>query len=134
MVADLQRKRGDVSKLLAVLSDAVDDGRLPVEDADAAHAVLDSVQFRSWPGKAREMLGAYDAGGVDAVALAGDIRAFGRRIYAEDRAAGSGDDKGGGGAEGGAGGAGRLVLVGAQFVMEEYDSRLGQKGLERHME
>ena len=133
MVADLQRKRGDVSKLLAVLSDAVDDGRLPEEDAEAAHAVLDSAQFRSWPGKARELLGAYDAGAVDAAALADDIRVFGRRIYAEDRAAGGGDVEGGGGAEEGGDGAGRLVLVGAQFVMEEYDSRLGQKGLERHM-
>ena len=141
MVADLQKKRrGDdrgVSKLIGILADAVDDGRLPEEDAEAAHAVLDSAQFRSWPGKARELLAAHESDG-DAANLARDIARFSKSIYAEDRVDdGGGGDAGNAAAEGGGiggAGAGRLVLVGAQFVMEGYDPRLGQEGLERHME
>lgn len=141
MVADLQkRRRGDdrgVSKLIGILADAVDDGRLPEEDAEAAHAVLDSAQFRSWPGKARELLAAHESDG-DAAGLARDIARFSKSIYAEDRAGDGGGGNAGtasaGGGRSGGDGAGRLVLVGAQFVMEGYDPRLGQEGLERHME
>ena len=142
MVADLQKRRsGDdrsASRLQAILVDAYGDGRLPEEDAEAAHTVLESAQFRSWPGKARDLLGAYEADG-DAARLAEDIRKFGRSIYAEDReggdaAVGSAGARGAEGDGDGGGGAARLVLIGAQFVMDEYDPGLGQKGLERHME
>ena len=141
MVADLQKRRGgddrSVSRLQAILVDAYGDGRLSEEDAEAAHSVLESAQFRSWPGKARDLLEAYEADG-DAARLAEDIRKFGRSIYAEDREGGdaAGGSAGARGAEGDgdSGDAARLVLIGAQFVMAEYDPGLGQKGLERHME
>ena len=141
VVADLRKRRsGDdrsVSKLQAILVGAYDGGLLEDEDAEAAMSVLDSTQFRSWPGKARELLGAYESDG-DAVRLAEDIRRFGRSVYAEDREGGSDAAGAASGADsdaaGAASGAERLVLVGAQFVMEEYDPKLGQKGLERHME
>ena len=137
MVADLQKKRrGDnqsVQNIVRILSAAFEDGRLPEEDADAAHAVLTSAQFRSWPGKARELLATHEAGG-DAAGLARDIARFGKSIYVEDRASDGGDDAGDAAAGNGGNGTERLVLVAAQFVMDKYDPRLSQKGLERHME
>ena len=151
MVADMQQKRRkgdkDIQKLQKILINAVrdgdrqrpvqgnasaaGDGLLPEEDANEAYRLLGSDQFRLWHGEARRLLTAYEADG-DARRLASEILRFGRRIYADDRA---GDGGGGGGdaqAGAGAAGAARLVLIGAQFVMGEYDSRLGRKGLDRH--
>ena len=141
IVADLRKRcQGDdrsVSKLLGIMVDAVDGGQLPEDDANAAHGILSSAQFRSWPGKARELLDAYKAEG-DAAGLVRDILRFGKRIYVEDRDGSGGDDAKGGGGDGAAAGrddgTARLVLVAAQFVMDKYDPRPSQKGLERHME
>ena len=139
IVADLRKRRGgddrNVSKLLGIMVDAVGDGQLPEDDANAAHGILSSAQFRSWPGKARELLDAYKADG-DAVGLVRDILRFGRSIYVEDRDGSGGDDAGSGedATAGRDGAAARLVLVAAQFVMDEYNPRPSQKGLERHME
>lgn len=72
------------------------------------------------------MLAACEAGG-DARRLASEILRFGRSICAEDRAEDNTAPAGAGGD-----GAVRLTLIGAQFVMGEYDSRLGQRGLDRH--
>ena len=138
LVADLQQKRkeGDqyVSKLRGILVGALDDGKMTIEDADAANAVLVSDQFRQRPDKARNWIGAYESDG-DATSLVQNILKFGRGIYAEDRnekgAAGIGADATGtvGDKIDDAG----LVLIGAQFIMDEYDSKLVQKGLEQHM-
>ena len=133
MVADVQRKRKtedrDIPGLQKILIGAAGDGSLPEEDANEAYRLLGSDRFRLWRGQARRLLTAYEADG-DARRLASEILRFGRRIYADDRAG----DGGGGDAQAGAGAAdaARLVLIGAQFVMGEYDSRLGRKGLDRH--
>ena len=148
IVADVQQKRKaedrDIPKLQRILIGAVrdggpqpppggagaaGDGRLPEEDANEAYRLLGSDQFRLWRGQARRLLAAYEADG-DARRLANEILRFGRSIYAEDRAGDgvvpapapspAGDDDA------------RLTLIGAQFVMGEYDPRLGQKGLDRH--
>ena len=138
-VADLRkrRKRDDrnVSKLLGILVDAVDGGQLPEDDANAAYNILSSAQFRLWPGKARELLGVYEADG-SAAGLVRDILQFGRRIYVEDRAGSGGGDAGRDhdATVGDNGSAARLVLVAAQFVMDKYNPLHVQEGLERHME
>ena len=150
MVADVQQKRKaedrDIPKLQKILIGAVRDGgpqqpppggagaagddRLPEEDANEAYRLLGSDQFRLWRGQAHRLLAAYEADG-DARRLANEILRFGRSIYAEDRA---GDAPAPAPSPAGAGrdGAARLTLIGAQFVMGEYDPRLGQKGLDRH--
>ena len=149
MVADMQRKRKaedrDIPRLQKILigaagdggpqqaqgdAGAAGDGRLPEEDANEAYRLLGSDQFRLWRGQAGRLLAAYEADG-DARRLASEILRFGRHIYADDRA----EDGGGEGdaqSRAGADGAAKLVLIGAQFVMGEYDPRLGRKGLDRH--
>ena len=149
MVADMQRKRKaedrDIPRLQKILigaagdggpqraqgdAGAAGDGRLPEEDANEAYRLLGSDQFRLWRGQAGRLLEAYEADG-DARRLASEILRFGKRIYADDRA----EDGGGEGdaqSRAGTAGAARLVLIGAQFVMGEYDPRLGRKGLDRH--
>ena len=78
------------------------------------------------------MLEAYEADG-DALRLANEILKFGKRFDLGD---GANDGSGGGGdvraGAGGGGGASNLVLIGAQFVMDEYNPRLGRRGLDRH--
>ena len=156
MVADMQRKRKagdrDIQKLQRILVDAVRDDsgrrrpappgsagaaggdRVPEEDANKAYKLLGSNRFRPWRDTARRMLAAYEADG-DARRLANEVLRFERIVCAGDGEAGGGGGGGGGngaraGAEGGA--ASDLVLIGAQFVMDEYDPDMGRKGLDRH--
>ena len=156
MVADMQRKRKtgdrDIQKLQKILIDAVrddsdhrhsappggagaaGDDRVPEEDANKAYKLLGSNRFRPWRDTARRMLAAYEADG-DARRLANEVLRFERIVCAGDgEADGGGGDGGGDGARAGAEGgtAADLVLIGAQFVMDEYDPDVGRKGLDRH--
>ena len=124
-VADLQRKKRqhdkNTSKLVSELVMAAMDGRITHEEAEKARLVLESAQMRSWPAKSREFLEEYRAG-KDPAALAGRVRKFADSIYLEDardERTAKGEDA-------------KLKLVGAIFVMEEFDPRQGRKGLERY--
>ena len=152
MVADMQqvRKKGDkdIQKLQKILIDAVrdggqqepsqgdvgaaGDGRLPEEDADEAYRILGSDQFRLWHGEARRMLEAYEAD-RNVRRLANEILRFGKRFELRDGANGNSTESGESARAGsGRDGIANLVLIGAQFVMDEYDPRLGRRGLDRH--
>ena len=155
MVADMQRKRKtgdrDIQKLQRILIDAVrddsgrrrsappgragaaGDDRVPEEDANRAYKLLGSNRFRPWRDTARRMLAAYEADG-DARRLANEVLRFEKIVCAGDGEAGGSGNEGGDGAHAGAEGgtAADLVLIGAQFVMDEYDPYMGRKGLDRH--
>ena len=149
MVADMQRKRKkgdkDIQKLQRILIGAARGGTQQQSQGDAGAAgtdmlledkaneaflLLGSDQFRLWPDDVRKLLAAYEADG-NARRLAKEILQFGKRFEPRDGANG---DSGGGGARAGSGGDGstNLVLIGAQFVMDEYNPGLGHKGLDRH--
>ena len=154
IVADLKQRRKtedqDIPKLQKILVNAVSDGdleesqgedgttgdtRLPEEDALEAYRLLDSDRFRLWRGEPRRLLKAYEADG-NARRLADEILQFGKSIYADETweaGAGGGNDNGTP-ADADGDGAAKLVLIGAQFVMGEYDSNMGRKGLDRHTE
>ena len=149
MVADMRQRRKaedrDIPKLQKILLDAAwdgdprqpqpddagkaGDGRLPEEDANEAYRLLDSDRFRLWRGEAGRLLAAYEADG-DARRLANEILRFGKSIYAADGDADADDGGTSAGADGD--GAPRLVLIGAQFVMDGYDPSMGRRGLDRH--
>ena len=149
MVADMQqrRKKGDknIQKLQKILIGAARGGTQQPLQGDAGAAgtdmlletkaneaflLLGSDQFRLWPDDVRKLLAAYEADG-NARRLAKEILQFGKRFEPRDGANG---DSGGGGARVGSGrdGSANLVLIGAQFVMDEYNPGLGRRGLDRH--
>ena len=130
-VADLQKRRreGDLnaSKLQDALVDAAANEGLSQEDADAAYGLLESDRFRAWPAKTRELLAAYNVDG-DAERLARGVQKFADSIYIGD---GNQDGSGAGGASGNA--TAGLSLVGAVFIMRDFDPDLGRKGMDRHL-
>ena len=149
MVADMQQKRKkgdkDIQKLQKILIEAASDtsqqpsqgdvgaagaDMLRAEAANEAFILLGSDQFRLWPDDVRKLLAAYEGDG-NARRLAKEILQFGKRFEPRD---GANDGSGGGGARAGAGGddAANLVLIGAQFIMDEYNPGLGRRGLDRH--
>lgn len=114
-VLDLQRNsQNDLD--LNILVEAVADGRLPQEDADEAYGILSSHEMGQWKGTVKDILHAHES---DPVRMCEEIRQLASRIYLEDRTA----DR-----VAPAKSTSQLLLVGALFVMDGFDPKLG-KGL-----
>lgn len=121
-VADLQQRHDkNAAELVSALVGAAMDGQMTHEDADAARRVLESAKMRSFGAKAREFLEGYRSD-KDPANLAAKVRKFADSMYFEDE----GDAPPPKEQEA------KLKLVGAIFVMEEFDPALGRKGLERY--
>ena len=130
-VADLQKRRreGDLnaSRLQDALVAAAANEGLSQEDADTAYGLLESDRFRAWPGKMRELLDTYNVD-RDAERLARNVQKFADSIYVGD-----GNREGSDAGDAGENENASLRLVGAMFIMRDFDPYLGRKGIDRHL-
>lgn len=129
-VANLRSRRSEsdlvVSKLQDELVTASTNGVLSKESADVAYQLLESNRFRAWTNEMRELLGAYKADG-DAERLVQDIRKLADRIHVGDKIP-DGYDSGPTDENDFT----SLKLVGAMFIMKDFDPDLGRRGMDRH--
>ena len=124
-VADLtrQRRQGDknITKLENILVDALTSGKIDEKTADDAHKSLTSDGMKMWPDKIKEFISAYETTG-DVGALASLIIDFtkGNYINVEPDLKVPVEE-----------GAEELKLIGAMFVMDEFDPNIGRSGLDK---
>ena len=130
-VADLQkrRKEGDhvASKLQDVLVSSATQGRLTSKDANFMYGLLESDQFKAWPNKLRDLLKGYNDDG-DTERLVQNMQKLADDIYVTDRDSVTSVTKGMDEKK-----VDDLRLVGAMFIMENFDPDLGLKGMDRHL-